>query len=270
MKKLLFVSIAILMFLGAWIAPMVSSQSAMPTDDLSLTIPGTGKAQLKMRLIPAGSFLMGSPGGETDSYDDEAPQHQVTISKSFYMGIYEVTQVQWAAVMGTRPSGFGYIADNPVEQVSWDDCQKFIQKLNTMGLGTFRLPTEAEWEYACRAGSTTRFPWGEDPSYNLIGQYAWYSSNSSSKTQTVGLQKPNAWGLFDMNGNVYEWCSDWYASYGAEKQTDPKGPTTGSGRVIRGGGWSIYPQYCRSANRDDDSPSSKFDNLGFRLVRMVP
>lgn len=247
-------------------SPIVTLPSG--AQEIALAIPGPDQVQLKMRLIPAGTFVMGSPSNEVDRGSDEGPQHQVTISRAFYMGIYEVTQAQWAAVMGTYPSKFGYVPANPVEQVSWEDCQKFITKLNTLGIGTFRLPTEAEWEYACRAGSTTRFPWGDDPGYSTLGQYAWYSANSNSTTHFVGQKKPNTWGLYDMHGNVWEWCSDWYAaSYGIDKVTDPKGPATGSHRVIRGGCWSLSPQYCRPALRNDDAPSDAFSGLGFRLVR---
>lgn len=139
-----------------------------------------------------------------------------------------------------------------------------------MGLGTFRLPTEAEWEYACRAGSTTRFPWGDDPDYNLIGQYAWYKSNSESKTHTVGQKKPNAWGLYDMHGNVNEWCTDWYGDYTNASQTDPKGPLGGSNRVIRGGSWYNAPLSCRSTNRDFLKHTDAHHSLGFRLVRTAP
>lgn len=268
MKKLLIVSIATMIICGLWIAPMVSSQP--DSENLTLTIPGAEQVQLKMKLVPAGTFIMGSPSEEADRRDDEGPQHQVVISKAFYMGIYEVTQAQWAAVMGTYPSMFVNVPANPVEQVSWEDCQRFITKLNTMVIGTFRLPTEAEWEYACRAGSTTRFPWGDDPDYSLIGQYAWYSINSYSKTNLVGQKKPNTWGLYDMHGNVWEWCSDWYAaSYSMDKQTDPEGPATGSKRVARGGGWGISPRYCRSAGRYGDSPADMHGGVGFRLVRTL-
>lgn len=241
--------------------------------DLGLTIPGSGGVQLSMKLIPSGSFMMGSPNMEQDRDDDEGPQHRVTISKAFYMGVFEVTQEQWKAVMGTSPSSFGYNAKYPVEEVSWEDCQRFISKINAMGIGTFRLPTEAEWEYACRSGSTTRFPWGDDSGYSSLGQYAWYSSNSNDTTHPVGLKKPNAWGLYDMHGNVWEWCSDWYAPYASTAQTDPKGPSTapssGSSRVLRGGSWYSDPRYCRSANRGSGAPTGPDNDLGFRLVRTL-
>jgi len=234
-----------------------------------ISIPIDGYVQLSMRLKPAGKIIMGSRDYEAERYSNEGPLHEVTISKSFYIGTYEVTQAQWAAVMGTRPSIFGYNADYPVETVSWDDCQIFLQKLNTMGLGTFRLPTEAEWEYTCRAGSTTRFSWGDDLDYAKLGEYAWYYANSSDTTHPVGQKKPNAWGLYDMYGNVWEWCSDWYGNYSAEGQTDPKGPATGSSRVFRGGGWAIDLQHCRSAVRVKSIPAIKSYTVGFRLVRTL-
>ena len=142
-----------------------------------------------------------------------------------------------------------------------------LQKINTMGLGTFRLPTEAEWEYACRAGSTTRFPWGDDPDYNLIGQYAWYKSNSESKTHTVGQKKPNAWGLYDMHGNVWEWCLDWYAAQlSGDTVREPVGPSSGTIRVFRGGGWDNTTTSCRSAFRSRNEPGYRYYDRGFRLA----
>lgn len=233
--------------------------------EITLTLPGG--VPLTMALIPAGTFMMGSPEDEQDRDSDEGPQHQVTITEPFYMGIYEVTQAQWEAVMGANPSYFLGDTSRPVERVSWYDCQEFVTELNTMGLGTFRLPTEAEWEYACRAGSTTRFPWGDDPTYGWLGEYAWYRNNSSSTTHPVGQKEANIWGLFDMHGNVWEWCGDWYAAYGYDAQTDPSGPESGSTRVFRGGSWVIDPQCCRSAFRGISTPTSTGRILGFRLVR---
>lgn len=179
------------------------------------------------------------------------------------MGAHEVTQEQWAAVMGSNPSYFASNPNNPVEMVSWDDCQQFITRLNKMGLGTFRLPTEAEWEYACRAGSMTEYYWGD----HLIEKYAWYWDNSSYMTHSVGWKEPNAWGLYDMSGNVWEWCSDWYGDYTSQSQMDPKGPASGSFRVFRGGSWHNGPQSCRSANRSYVTPTYTRSFLGFRLVR---
>ncbi len=228
-----------------------------------VTLPGGG--QLQLAWIPPGSFLMGSPSSESGRSSDEGPQHRVTISHGFYMGKYEVTQAQWKAIMGNNPSRFK--GDNlPVEEVSWNDVQKFIQKLNRQTGLHFRLPTEAEWEYACRGGTDTAFCYGDSESQ--LGDYAWYGSNSNSKTHPVGQKQPNAWGLYDMHGNVWEWCSDWYDSdyYKNSPSTDPTGPATGDLRVFRGGSWYNSAQYCRSALRDWNDPSSRFHNLGFRLI----
>jgi formylglycine-generating enzyme required for sulfatase activity len=213
--------------------------------------------------IPAGQFAMGSTKGS----DDEKPVHTVRITKPFYMGKYEVTQEQWEAVMGDNPSHFKG-AKNPVEKVSWNDCQQFLRKLKAKVPGGLacRLPTEAEWEYACRAGSTTKYSFGE--SENDLGDHAWYSKNSGNKTHPVGQKKHNAWGLYDMHGNVWEWCHDWYAdSYPIFDQTDPTGPTSGEYRVLRGGCWFSNATYCRSAIRNYSyHPSSRLSYNGFRVV----
>lgn len=275
MKRMITVLVLAALICITWITPPIYSKETVPTlqesaPDIALNIPGANQVQIKMRLIPAGVFLMGSPADEMDRDCDEGPQRQIVISEPFYVGIYEVTQAQWAAVMGTYPSKFSYIPENPVEQISWDDCQEFIAKLNEMEIGVFRLPTEAEWEYACRAGSITRYPWGNDPDYCGSSEYACSSCSASGKTNLVGQKKPNDWGLFDMHGNVLEWCSDWYAaSYDIDDVTDPKGPCTGSYRVVRGGGWYYDPQYCRSAYRLSIIPGYMSSGLGFRLVRIA-
>jgi formylglycine-generating enzyme required for sulfatase activity len=200
--------------------------------------------------IEGGCFQMGSPESEKDRGSDEGPVHQVCVD-GFWMGRYEVTQAQWQNVMGKNPSGFQGV-ENPVERVSWNDVQEFLQKLNQqVGKEMFRLPTEAEWEYACRAGTNTAYSFGNDP--NKLGQYAWYDKNSDRKTHPVGQLAPNAWGLYDMHGNVWEWCQDWYAS--------------GSDRVIRSGDWSNVAKNCRSARRYHFSPDGRDNGLGFRLVR---
>lgn len=250
-----------------------------PKSLITLKIPDTD-TQIMMKLIPAGTFNMGSPDWEVDRSGNEGPQHLVTITEPFYMGVYEVTQEQWEVVMGTNPS-YNRQHDgnqgNPVETVSWDDCQDFINELNTKGIGTFRLPTEAEWEYACRAGSLTRFSWGDDPGYSEIGDYAWYSDNYyldqpvlSMSTHFVGQRDSNNWGLYDMSGNVWEWCNDWYDLYSEESQIDPIGPTIGSERVMRGGGYSTIPRGCRSANRIAQFPTVMNSAIGFRLVMTAP
>ena len=210
--------------------------------------------------IPAGEFDMGSNNGE----DEEMPVRKVRISRSFQLGKYPVTQEQWKAVMGNNPSSFEG-ASRPVEQVSWDDVQEFLDKLNRPSDGfEYRLPTEAEWEYAARAGTT-----GDD--LVNLGEMGWYVANSGDETHPVGEKKPNAWGLYDMQGNVYEWVQDWYDSeyYGSRPNpdTDPSGPASGSLRVVRGGTWSYPAQYCRSAYRFRDRPGYRFNALGFRLLR---
>lgn len=211
---------------------------------------------LEMIAVPGGSFQMGSNNGS----DNEKPAHQVTVS-SFAMGKYEVTQSQWQAVMGNNPSSFKG-DDLPVENVSWEEAQAFCRKLSQHTGQTYRLPTEAEWEYACRAGSTGDYAGNFDA-------MAWYNKNSGSKTHVVGQKQPNAWGLYDMHGNVWEWCQDWYGSnyYSQSPSTDPQGPSSGSLRVIRGGGWGIFAANCRSASRLRSAPDERAGHLGFRLLR---
>ena len=222
-----------------------------------------GGIKLEMVLIPSGSFMMGS-----DEYFSEKPIHEVNISNSYWMGKYEVTQEQWQAVMGNNPSGFKGSGNLPVEQVSWNDIQDFLGKLNQkISGGGFRLPSEAEWEYACRAGSTTKYSFGESDS--SIESYAWYNSNSGSKTQPVGGKSPNQFGLYDMYGNVWEWCQDWYqGSYnGAPTDGSAWEAQSGTCRVLRGGCWGRQPWFCRSASRLWDEPVSRYCNFGFRVVR---
>ncbi len=221
---------------------------------------------MEMRLIPAGTFMMGSTSTEKDRGSNEGPQHEVKITQSFYMGKYEITQTQWQAVMGSNPSSFK--GNNlPVDHVSWDDCQTFIQKLNQMGQGTFRLPTEAEWEYACRSGMQTRFYWGDDLNDDQIKYFAWYDGNSGNKTHEVGTNSPNLFGLYDMSGNVCEWCQDWYGIYSSDTQIDPAGAVSGQDRVFRGGNWYGNARYCRSANRDGLTPNLRVNIIGFRVCR---
>jgi formylglycine-generating enzyme required for sulfatase activity len=204
-------------------------------------------------LIRPGTFTMGSDKG-----GDEGA-HQVTLTKPFYLGKYEVTQEQWQQIMGSNPSEFKS-AKNPVEEVSWDDCQSFIEKLRKKVPGqTFRLPTEAEWEHACRAGTIGDYAGDLDA-------MAWYSSNSGRGTHPVGEKKPNAWGLHDMHGNVWEWCADWYGDYPNGAAIDPTGSNTGSKRVYRGGSWCNVGPYCRSARRNWDSPGYRDFIIGFRVA----
>jgi len=225
--------------------------------------------------IPAGEFLMGSPDNEKDrdaSWEGTGTQHKVQLTKPFYFGKYEVTQTEWNAVMGNNPSRFPDNDRNAVEQVSWNDCQAFLKKLNTpirphSQTSTpllFSLPTEAQWEYACRAGTRTRFYFGDDLDYKELGDYAWFKTNSGGKTHPVGEKKPNAWGLYDVSGNVWEWCEDWYGPYSAEEAKDPSGATSGGSRGGRGGSWHSVGRLCRSAYRFGHAPSYRGRTLGCR------
>ena len=194
--------------------------------------------------------------------DDGEIQHKVTLTRGFWMLETPVTQAMWEDIVETYPCHFSG-KDLPVEQVSWDDCQEFCKKLSKkLGL-TVSLPTEAQWEYACRAGTTGAYA-------GNLGKMGWYSSNSRRKTHPVGQKKPNAWGLYDMHGNVWEWCQDWYGLYSASPTSDPTGPNSGSYRVNRGGGWGDGAQCCRSAIRFRTSPDSRCNDLGFRPVLASP
>jgi formylglycine-generating enzyme required for sulfatase activity len=218
-------------------------------------------------LIPAGMFTMGSPDSDKEA-DDEKPAHQVTISKPFYLGKYEVTQEQWKSVMGTNPNKVQGDNTRPVETVSWKKVQQFIKKLNEReGVTYYRLPTEAEWEYAARAGTTTIYSFGDNVSQ--LGNYAWYERNTGPTTTThpVGQKKPNAWGLYDMHGNVWEWVADRHGPYSADAVTDPTGPTAGTNRVIRGGAWPLVAGAVRAAFRAFHDPTYQDDTIGFRLAR---
>jgi len=247
--------------------------SEVNTTPSSTSSAYTNSLGMSFQLIPAGTFTMGSPSDEAGRDDDET-QHQVTLTQ-FYIQTTEVTQAQWIAVMGSNPSSFSGCSDCPVEQVSWNNVQTFITNLNNQGEGTYRLPTEAEWEYAARAGSTTAFANGDITYYadmieckydSNLDAMGWYCYNSSSITHSVGQKDPNAWGLYDMHGNVYEWCEDWYGTYPLSSVTDPTGPLSGSYRVFRGAGWWNYARYCRSAYRSGETPDYIGNVLGFRLV----
>jgi len=261
---------------------------------ITVDLPDLSKdaKKLEMVLIKSGTFTMGSPKDECGRSDREWLPHKVTITMPFYMGKYEVTQAQWEAVMGSRShrSKFGGRQNNPVEKVSWSACQKFIKRLNALGKGTFRLPTEAEWEFACRAGTETRFFFGDalecadtgEVHYKIADNYMWWSENNSSyETKEVGLKLPNPWGLYDMHGNVSEWCSDmWEKPYERGPQKDPKGPSSSwfiriwplTNHVNRGG--SIYHGFgacdCRSTSRFYEQAIDFHYSLGFRLVKEYP
>lgn len=261
-----------------------------PSETKTITLPGG--ATMEMIYVAPGSFMMGSPLSE-DGRDNDEVQRQVTLTKGFWLGKYEVTQAQWRSVMGNNPSHFKG-DDRPVENVSWDDCQMFIQKVNAQLNCGARLPTEAEWEYACRAGTTTSLPSGE----NLVvlganngrglNSIAWYSGNSSvgfelsngidssgwkerefygsrAGTHPVGQKAANSWGYYDMVGNVWEWCQDRYGDYPTGSITDPQGPASGVIRVLRGGGWCFNARNCRSASRDRFLPGYRYFYFGFRL-----
>ena len=226
---------------------------------------------MKFVPIPAGTFTMGSPAGEKDRSSDET-QHQVTLTKSFYMGRTEVTQGQWKKVMGTEPwKGESLVRegdDYPAVYISWDDAVEFCKKLSAKENRVYRLPTEAEWEYACRGGTKTAFSFGDDE--GELSKYAWFAFNADSigedYAHQVAQKLPNAFGLHDMHGNVYEWCSDWFSEYPSGPLTDPQGPNTGSSRVLRGGSWYVGPNYVRCAHRYFNTPGHRYYNYGFRLL----
>ncbi|MDR1921294.1 MAG: formylglycine-generating enzyme family protein [Candidatus Adiutrix sp.] len=225
--------------------------------------PRANSIGMEFVLIPAGEFLMGSPDSDSEVGDDEIPQHKVTISRPFYLGKYEATQSQWEAVMGSNPSCFKG-QSNPVEQVSCEDVQEFIKKLNQMeGTNKYRLPTEAEWEYAARAGTTSAYSFGDEA--GALGRYAWHWDNSGETTHPVGQKEPNGWGLYDMHGNVWEWVQDWYGGYSSSPATDPRGPFSSPYRVFRGGGWLSCAGGCRSAYRGCGTPD-RSRSIGFRLA----
>jgi formylglycine-generating enzyme required for sulfatase activity len=226
---------------------------------LGVTVETENSIGMKLRVIPAGTFTMGE--------GDEA--HEVTLTKPLLLGIHEVTQKQYERVMEINPSKFNQSSSNPVDQVIWNDAVEFCRRLSALPQEkqagrVYRLPTEAEWEYACRAGTTTQFSFGHDESQ--LSDSAWFKGNMSFGTQPVGEKKPNPWGLYDMHGNVYEWCNDWAADYPSGSATDPTGPQQGYKRVLRGGGWSYAAELCRSAVRGENVPSFRFYSIGFRVA----
>jgi formylglycine-generating enzyme required for sulfatase activity len=217
-------------------------------------------------LIPAGSFEMGSD--ENTGEGDESPIHNVTLTRPFYLGKCEVTQEQWQQVMGNNPSDFRG-AKLPVDTVSWNDCQEFFAKVKTRTGRTFTLPTEAQWEYACRAATST--PWSFGDKDTLATDYAWLGDNSGGTTHPVGTKKPNAWGLYDMHGNVWEWCADFYTkhAYDTNAPVDPLGPPASEGRILRGGAWGDAPEGIRCAVRNTNGPDGKHNGIGFRCVLVI-
>lgn len=260
---------------GTSLLARVKSVAEAPKTIISTT---TG---MKLVLIPKGEFLRGSPDSDKDASDDEKPQHQVRITQDFYMGQHEVTQGDWKTVMGTEPwKRQSYVKegkDFPVSNVSWTEADEFCRKLSQRDGRTYRLPTEAEWEYACRGSTTTRFSFGDDEL--KLSEFAWWgglAGDGNAKTEQyahqVGLKKPNPFGLFDMHGNVQEWCGDGYAAAEYAKHEgkavlDPQGPSgQASNRVVRGGGWIDVPGFCRSAHRLRYSPVNRYSDLGFRVL----
>jgi formylglycine-generating enzyme required for sulfatase activity len=260
----------------------------------------TNSIGMRLVLIPKGTFTMGSPVDEEGSSDDER-QHEVTISKDFYLGAFEVTQAQYLKIMKSNPSYFqgksveqripakkhpitgrtieeakiipADSSNHPIEQVSLLNAARFCKLLSELreekkAGRVYRCPTEAEWEYACRAGSKTKYSFGDDES--KLGEFAWFFLNSDSQTHPVGKKKPNAWGLYDMHGNVWEWCSDSYGDYPKEKVTDPDYTSFSSGRVNRGGSYRNNAERCRAAGRDQYPASSAISSLGFRVALSVP
>jgi formylglycine-generating enzyme required for sulfatase activity len=241
-------------------APPPAAASAGP---LSLDL-GNG-VNLELLKIPAGEFLMGTRDSGFLFDEDERPMHRVTISRPFHIGKYEVTQAQWAAVMGGNPSR--HKGDQlPVHDVTWDSCREFCSRLGERTGRTVRLPTEAEWEHACRAGTETLFSFGDNQ--DDMGAYGWYQDNTENAPELVGTRQPNPWGLHDMHGNVFEWCADWFDStyYGWSTEKDPAGPQAGEKRVMRGGCWYMQAWSARSAFRAASKPSGSNEIVGFRVV----
>ncbi len=261
------------LLLGAafWILVFVTSAQVQASEGLKTFTNSVG---MEFVYIPAGAFMMGSPPDEYGRGDNET-QHWVTLTKGFYMQTTEVTQGQWKAVMGSNPSYYKDCGNHcPVESVSWEDVQKFVYRLNQMEeTDKYRLPFEGEWEYACRAGTTTPYWFGEEPARDSFDYHGRYSTSEAARGRyKKGMLPavafgPNAWGLSNMHTDVWEWCQDWYDKYPAGPVTDPTGRSSGVVRVARGGRWFFHNPLCRSANRGMLPPDYRDRNLGFRLAR---
>jgi formylglycine-generating enzyme required for sulfatase activity len=256
--------------------PVMDNPQAKEKDPPKPPEPFTNSLGMKFVWISPGNFMMGSPKEEKERVANET-QHKVTLTKGFYMGVYTVTQGEWQAVMGKNPSLFKGERNPkgeknlPVEMVSWNDCQEFIKKLREKDKKLYRLPSEAEWEYACRAGTTTSFYFGETISTdqaNYNGNFTYGTGKKGvdrEKTTPVGSFPANAWGLHDMHGNVLQWCQDWYGDYPQKDVVDPQGPENGEDRVLRGGSWIGNPVFCRSAFRNWNDPGHRYLFIGCRL-----
>jgi formylglycine-generating enzyme required for sulfatase activity len=241
-------------------AKPVAKPVAKPAVKVETSKPKPTAPNIEMVSVQGGTFQMGG-----NDYDSEKPIHSVTVS-NFFIGKYEVTQAQWRAVMGNSPSNFKNCDNCPVEQVSWEDVQQFLSKLNSLSSKRYRLPTEAEWEYAARGGSSSNgYKYSGS---NDLNNFAWYDGNSGNKTHPVGEKSANELGIYDMSGNVWEWCSDWYGEkyYSSSPSNNPTGVATGTYRVLRGGGWNRDAVYCRVANRYYSLPSIRDSDCGFRVV----
>jgi formylglycine-generating enzyme required for sulfatase activity len=261
---------------GLWLGWFVAAYAQTPASavpEASSSEPAAtyvSKSVGTMRLIPAGTFTMGCQPGRDDvaggCFYWESPPHTVTLTKAYYMMEHEVTQAEWSAVMGSNPSYFPSCGPTcPVERVSWNDAQAFIAKVSARDGVTYRLPTEAEWEYAARGGAGFAYAGSSDR-----GSVGWYGENSAEATHPVCGKARNGYGLCDMSGNVWEWTADWYGAYTSSAQTDPRGPASGPFRVFRGGCWFDGAQYARVAHRSGSNPVDRSYYLGFRLVMSVP
>lgn len=253
----------VVLFAGAW-----SNVGLAQEKDLPKTL--TNSVGVKLVWIPPGSFIMGSSNKEKGRGDDEI-QHKVTFARGIYIGAHTVTQQQWQAVMGNNPSYFKGDKNLPVDGVSWHDAVEFCKKLGAKEKKSYRLPTEAEWEYACRAGTATPYHFGETlatDKANYNGNFVYGAGKKGTyreKTVPVGSFPANAWGLHDMHGNVWQWCQDWHGGYAGKAVTDPQGPAAGKNRVSRGGSWGSHPIFCRSANRNFTDPDNRNEFHGFRV-----
>jgi formylglycine-generating enzyme required for sulfatase activity len=238
-----------------------NTKSGLDSNSQSIEITANG-VTFKMIKVDGGTFTMGATTEQQKPVADEKPTHQVKLS-SYYIGETVVTQALWVAVMGSNPSEFKG-SNLPVESVSWDDCQRFISKLNNITGKHFRLPTEAEWEFAARGGNKSNGY--QYAGSNTLSDVAWYKENSYNQTHSVMAKNPNELGLYDMSGNVWEWCQDWKGFYGYSSVTNPPGVTSGHERVFRGGCWTANARSCRTANRSGNTPDGRYYNLGFRLA----